>query len=75
MSAGIRIELGRATVELGAYESVDEHGAFAHYEPRDLVSATAAALLAVNTPQAVLWAHELYRIAAPTPRPTQTTGA
>jgi hypothetical protein len=60
--SGIRVTLGDADVSLAAHHDA--------YDPRDLCDATCAALLAVNTPDTVRWAHALYQATADNPRPT-----
>ncbi|MCW2899959.1 MAG: hypothetical protein JWO67_2224 [Streptosporangiaceae bacterium] len=60
----IRVRNGSATAELDSmYDRLDKYGVNPSYNPHDLMDATAAALLAVNTPQAIRWAGEIYRIA------------
>ena len=63
MSA-IRVAVGEAVVELDARDSIGPRGITPRYSPRDLMDATASALLAVNTPDAVRWAHALYELTA-----------
>jgi hypothetical protein len=60
----IRVEHGQAEVILGGVETSvgSSQGVIVTYTPRDLMDATAATLLAVNTPQAVGWAHEIFRL-------------
>lgn len=62
----IQIEHGSAEVTLEGTEIHQAAGMVARvdYAPRDLMDATAAALLAVNTPQTVAWADALYRLTA-----------
>jgi hypothetical protein len=77
--SSIRVAVGTAVVELDAVDRQQAAGTFPSYSPRDLVDATASALLAVNTPDAVRWAHALYELTAlnlgvrrgPTPDPRQ----
>lgn len=57
----IEIEVGEARVVLGSeVDSATTHGTTPHYRARDLMDATATALLAVNDPQSVAWAHALF---------------
>lgn len=60
----IKVEHGRATVTLEGIETSvgSSRGATVAYLPRDLMDATAAALLAVNTPQAVAWANGIFSL-------------
>jgi hypothetical protein len=66
--SSIRVVHGTATVELAAMHDAPQvvshshelGGVFPHYAPRDLADAACAALLAVNTPQAVALAHLVY---------------
>lgn len=66
--SSIRVEHGTATVELtsmhdAVHTVAESHalgGVFPHYAPRDLADATCAALLAINTPQAVDLAGVIY---------------
>lgn len=61
----IQIEHGTAEVTLDGIEMRTASGSTdVTYAPRDLMDATAAALLAVNTPQTVAWADALYRLTA-----------
>jgi hypothetical protein len=59
----IEITVGNATVDVQSVVDVEEpNGTFPHYVPRDLMDATAAALLAINTSQSVAWAHGIYEL-------------
>ena len=62
----IEVTVGEATVTMQAVtEARTASGAtFPHYDPLALLDATAGALLAVNTPQSVEWAHGIYRMTA-----------
>lgn len=65
----ITIKHGYAEITLesaGSTRQAGSRGTTADYLPRDLMDATAAALLAVNTPQSVGWAHEIFRMTAGT---------
>jgi hypothetical protein len=65
----IHIEHGTAEVTATGVEMSKVSGEmFVSYLPRDLMDATAAALLAVNTPQAVTWAHEIFKLTGDAPR-------
>lgn len=57
----IEVTIGNATADISSIADAETpDGVFAHYNPRDLMDATASALLAINTPQSVAWARELY---------------
>jgi hypothetical protein len=63
--SGIEITVGNATTEIVPVAEVQkETGVTCVYNPRDLMDATAATLLAINTPQSVSWAHKLYEMTA-----------
>lgn len=65
----IRIEHGSAEVTLEAVattRTASGEETSVSYLPLDLMDATAAALLAANTPQSVSWAHEIFRMTAGT---------
>lgn len=63
--SGIEIAVGDARAEIASVgDAVTPSGTFPHYNPRDLLDATAAALLAINTPQAIKWAHGIYEMTA-----------
>jgi hypothetical protein len=59
----IEVTVGNATVDVTSIgDSETPHGTFPHYQPRDVLDAAAAALLAINTPQSVAWARGLYEL-------------
>lgn len=60
----IRIEHGQAEVSLDGVTltQAGSGSSTVHYAPRDLMDATATALLAVNTPQAIAWADAIFRL-------------
>jgi hypothetical protein len=60
----ISVNHGSANVDLVPLETRTIRGVSLSYTPRDLMDATASALLAVNTPQSVAWAHALYKLTA-----------
>jgi hypothetical protein len=63
--SGIEITVGNATVDISPVAVIERPaGSTCQYLPRDLMDATAATLLAINTPQSVSWAHKLYEMTA-----------
>jgi hypothetical protein len=70
--SAIRVTVRSASVELEAHDRTRVDRTVPFYAPRDLVEATAQALLAVDTEQAVEWARALRELTAPFPA-TDTT--
>jgi hypothetical protein len=71
--SAIRVTVGSASVELEAHDRMRVDRTVPFYAPRDLVEATASALLAVDTDDAVRWARALWELVTPAEFPSTDT--